>query len=72
MALSIIIEAFIVVVIGGLGSFQGAILGAFIVGQLQAFGTVLVPSFAMAFIYMLTAAILLMMPRGLASVLFRK
>jgi branched-chain amino acid transport system permease protein len=72
MALTIIIEAFIVIVIGGLGSFQGAALGALIIGQMESFGIILIPKFAMAFIYILTAAVLLILPRGLASVLYRK
>jgi branched-chain amino acid transport system permease protein len=61
----IIIESFIVVVIGGMGSFPGAFAGALILGLLNAFGASLFPDFQMALPYMLLAVILLTRPRGL-------
>jgi branched-chain amino acid transport system permease protein len=61
----IIIESFIVVVIGGMGSFPGAFAGALILGLLNAFGASLVPDFQMALPYMLLAVVLLTRPRGL-------
>lgn len=60
-----IVEAFAVVVIGGLGSIPGAILGSFLVGELNAFGILIIPKFQMAFMYMLMAIILIVRPRGL-------
>jgi len=61
----IIIESFIVVVIGGMGSFPGAFVGALILGLLSSFGTTLVPYVQMALPYMLLALVLLTRPRGL-------
>lgn len=61
----IIIESFIVVVIGGMGSFPGAFVGALILGLLNSFGTTLMPDVQMALPYILLAFILLTRPRGL-------
>ena len=61
----ILIESFIVVVIGGMGSFPGAFAGALILGLLNSFGTTLVPNLQMALPYILLAVILLTRPRGL-------
>jgi branched-chain amino acid transport system permease protein len=61
----IIIESFIVVVIGGMGSFPGAFVGALILGMLNSFGTTLLPDVQMALPYILLAVILLTRPRGL-------
>ncbi len=61
----IIIESFIVVVIGGMGSFPGAFVGALILGLLSSFGTTLLPDVQMALPYMLLALVLLTRPRGL-------
>jgi branched-chain amino acid transport system permease protein len=61
----IIIESFIVVVIGGMGSFPGAFAGALILGLLNSFGTTLLPDVQMALPYILLAVILLTRPRGL-------
>lgn len=57
--------AFAVVVIGGLGSLGGAALGTFLVGQLNAFGLLVVPEWDMAFMFLLMAAVLILRPRGL-------
>lgn len=61
----IIIESFIVVVIGGMGSFPGAFVGALILGLMNSFGTTLVPDLQMALPYILLAAVLLTRPRGI-------
>ncbi len=61
----IIIESFIVVVIGGMGSFPGAFVGALILGLLGSFGTTLLPDVQMALPYILLAFVLLTRPRGL-------
>ena len=60
-----IVEAFAVVVIGGLGSIPGALLGSIILGQLNAFGIVYFSRFEMAFMYILMAIVLLIRPQGL-------
>ncbi len=62
---NIIIAAFIVVVVGGLGSFLGAFVGAIILGLVEALGVQFVPHIQMALPYILLALVLLVRPRGL-------
>ncbi|MCB2227129.1 MAG: branched-chain amino acid ABC transporter permease [Desulfarculaceae bacterium] len=64
MGESIIIEAFVVAVIGGLGSLKGAFLGALIIGLLSSFGTRFLPSFDMFLTFILMALVLLWRPQG--------
>ncbi len=65
MGEGIIIDAFIVAVIGGLGSLKGAFLGALVIGVLSAFGTRFFPAFDMFLTFILMAGVLLWRPRGL-------
>jgi len=65
MGIEIIIEAFIVVIVGGLGNIWGALLGALIAGQIYAFGILYVPNYAMAFLFILAAVIIIFRPYGL-------
>ena len=65
MDVEIIINAFIVVVIGGLGSFWGTLLGALILGQVTTFGILVLPRLSMVFIYVLMAVVLILRPWGL-------
>ncbi len=65
MDVEIIINAFIVVVIGGLGSFWGTFLGSLIVGQVYALGILAFPRLSLAFIYVLMALVLILRPWGL-------
>lgn len=59
------IVAFIVVVIGGLGSLPGALFAAFICGQVQSFGILVLPELAIAFMYLVLVIVLIMRPWGL-------
>ena len=65
MATDILIPTLIVVVVGGLGSLRGAIAGSLIVGFVQTFGAVVIPSFASVLVYLLLAAVLVVKPAGL-------
>ncbi len=66
MDASVIAEAFVVVVIGGMGSAFGALFGAVLIGVLQAFGILLLPrEFHLAIIFLLMAAVLILRPWGL-------
>ena len=65
MDVEIIVEAFIVVVIGGLGSFWGTFLGAIIFGQVLAFGILVVPGFSIFAVFALMAIVLIARPSGL-------
>ncbi|HYZ88884.1 MAG TPA: branched-chain amino acid ABC transporter permease [Myxococcales bacterium] len=64
----IIIEAFVVVVLGGLGSLRGAFLGALAIGLLHAYGIVFLPVFELALAYLVMAAVLIVRPWGLFGV----
>ena len=61
----IIIYAFVITVMGGLGSIPGAFIAALIVGIGESMGTLLIPSFTLAIPYLLFAAVLIVKPEGL-------
>ncbi|WP_369959162.1 branched-chain amino acid ABC transporter permease [Pseudomonas benzenivorans] len=65
MGNQILIIAFVVVVIGGLGSIRGAFFAALLVGLTATWGAVLAPQYAGMAIYLLMAVVLLFKPRGL-------
>jgi branched-subunit amino acid ABC-type transport system permease component len=65
MGLDIILDAFIVVIVGGLGSIRGAVIGALIIGQAIQLGAVFLTGFGDVAIYIVMAAILLLRPQGL-------
>lgn len=63
----VLIISFVVVVIGGIGSVWGALLGSLIIGFADTFGKVLFPQFAGVAVYLVMAAVLLWRPEGLLS-----
>ena len=65
MGSQVLIMCFVVVVIGGIGSVRGALIAALLVGFVDTFGKVLLPSMAGMLVYMLMAAVLLWKPEGL-------
>ena len=65
MGSQVLIMCFVVVVIGGIGSVRGALISALLVGLVDTFGKVLLPSVAGMLVYMLMAAVLLCKPEGL-------
>ncbi len=65
MDVEIIVEAFIVIVIGGLGSLWGTFIGALIYGQFLSFGILIFPRFSIFAVYALMAIILIIRPWGL-------
>jgi branched-chain amino acid transport system permease protein len=64
MGVSILIDAFVVVVIGGLGSIIGSLVGSLIVGAAKTWGTYLLPEGAMVIIYALMAFVLVFRKTG--------
>lgn len=60
-----LILSFVVVVLGGIGSVTGALIGALLVGFADTFGQVFFPAFASISIYLVMAAILLWRPHGI-------
>jgi branched-chain amino acid transport system permease protein len=65
MDASILVAAFIVAILGGLGSIVGAALGAVIIGEFQAFGVLLLPQWSSTFIYVVMILVLTFRPAGL-------
>jgi branched-subunit amino acid ABC-type transport system permease component len=65
MDTEVIVDAFVVVVIGGLGSFWGTFLGALIYGQVLSFGILFFPRFSIFSMFALMAAVLIIRPWGL-------
>ena len=65
MAIEFVIEAFAVVVIGGLGSMRGALAGALIVGLIRALSIVFYPELEVLAIYLIVIAVLVLRPAGL-------
>jgi branched-chain amino acid transport system permease protein len=57
--------ALIVLVVGGVGSMQGALLGAMVIGIVNSFGIALFPEFARFLMYLVMIIVLLVKPSGL-------
>ena len=65
MGFSILIESFIVTVIGGMGSVSGALVGALMIGLIRSFGSIGFPLFIEGIMFMAMALILILKPSGL-------
>lgn len=65
MGETIIIDLFVVVVVGGLGSVEGALVASVLIGELQSLGVMFLPQFAMVFEFLLMAVVLVFKPHGL-------
>ena len=65
MAVDLIVLAFAVVVIGGLGSMKGAFVGALLVGILKSLAFAVYPELEMLLIYLIVIAVLVFKPQGL-------
>lgn len=65
MGFSIVIESFIVTVIGGMGSMAGALVGALMIGMVRSFGSIGFPLFTEGLMFLLMTAILIIKPSGL-------
>jgi branched-chain amino acid transport system permease protein len=65
LGIEVLILAFVVVVIGGLGSLQGALVGALIVSFVRTAGIQFFPEIELAVLYLIAAAVLLVRPTGL-------
>ena len=62
---AMIIQAFIITVIGGLGNLKGAFISSMIVGIVSAYGTLFFPVFELFFIFVIMGVVLLVRPQGL-------
>ncbi|HEV8529853.1 MAG TPA: branched-chain amino acid ABC transporter permease [Methylomirabilota bacterium] len=61
----VLINAFVVVVIGGLGSFAGSLISALLVGELQSFGILIFPAVSIVLLFAIMAVVLIVRPWGL-------
>jgi branched-chain amino acid transport system permease protein len=62
---SILVEAFVVVVIGGVGSFPGAVLGGLIAGEILSLTSMINPSYSQVMLFVVMTLVLVLRPRGL-------
>jgi branched-chain amino acid transport system permease protein len=62
---TILLLALVVIVIGGLGSIRGALVGALVIGQVESLGRALVPDLASFILFGTLALVLVVRPRGL-------
>jgi len=65
MGVDALVLSFIVVVTGGLGSLEGALVGALIVGTVREIGISMFPEIELAVLYMIAAIVLMVRPAGL-------
>lgn len=65
MGEEIIILTFVVVVVGGLGSMQGAVLASLLLGVADTFGKALLPELSSVMVYLLMVVVLVFRPQGL-------
>jgi branched-chain amino acid transport system permease protein len=61
----ILVQTFVVVVIGGVGSFPGAILGGLIAGEILSLTSMINPSYSQAMLFAVMTLVLVLRPRGL-------
>ncbi len=65
MDLNVIASAFVVVVVGGMGSIPGAYLAAVIIGELSSFGVLVFPESTLVLMFLVMAIVLVIRPHGL-------
>lgn len=65
MDLTVIVEVFVVVVVGGLGSVPGAFLAALLISELNAFGILILPEITIVLPFLVMAVVLVIRPHGL-------
>ena len=65
MGNDVLLDCFVVIVVGGFGSLFGALIASLMIGELQSFGILWVPRLAMVFQFLLMAVILVTRPTGL-------
>jgi branched-chain amino acid transport system permease protein len=66
-----LVQCFVVIVVGGLGSFPGAIVGGIVVGEILSLTTLFDPAYAQAAIYAVMSLVLILRPRGLFGTMGR-
>jgi branched-chain amino acid transport system permease protein len=69
---SILVRTFVVVVIGGVGSFPGAVLGGLIAGEILSLTSMINPAFSEVMLFVVMTLVLLIRPQGLLGVKSRE
>ena len=67
MDMNVIVETFVVVVTGGLGSIGGAFIAALLIGLVHAFGTALFPQATLVVVFLTMAVVLVVKPQGIGG-----
>jgi branched-chain amino acid transport system permease protein len=65
MGMNFLVETFVVVIVGGMGSIGGSILAGLIIGELVTLGIIFWPPMSTTLIYIFMAVVLIIRPRGL-------
>jgi branched-chain amino acid transport system permease protein len=65
MGLDMMVDTFVVVVVGGFGSLPGAFIASLMIGEMQSFGILFIPRLALVFQFLLMAVVLIIRPTGL-------
>ena len=65
MGVNMVIESFVVIVVGGMGSLLGAVVAGLLIGQVVGLTTLFVPKLAEIMVFMVMAVVLLVRPSGL-------
>jgi len=68
MGTDLLVQSFVVIVIGGVGSFFGAILGGIVAGEIVSLTTAFAPDYASVMLYVAMAIFLILRPKGLLGV----
>jgi branched-chain amino acid transport system permease protein len=71
MGTSVLVQSLVVIVIGGVGSFGGAILGGLVAGEIVSLTSVFAPDWAQVALYIAMALVLIVRPQGLLGVVGR-
>ena len=67
----VLVQSFVVIVIGGVGSFSGAIVGGIVAGEIVSLTSVFAPDWAQVALYLAMALVLIVRPQGLLGVVGR-
>lgn len=65
MGINVIIESFVVVVVGGMGSLLGAVVAGLLIGEVVSFTTLFAPKFSHLAVFVVMAVVLIVRPSGL-------
>jgi branched-chain amino acid transport system permease protein len=68
MGTGVLVQSFVVVVIGGVGSFSGAIVGGIVAGEIVSLTTAFAPDYGQVMLYVAMALVLILRPQGLLGV----